>query len=356
MANSFPIRERIGHRLATAATVSRRGFTLLELLVVIGIIAIILGLLLPNVRHSRGAARRMSCGNNLKQLALGLHNYHDSYTHFPAAMSDGPSRLSGVVFILPFIEHQDLWDQIAAPSEFDGVQYPAMGPAPSVAAYPPWREELIYLRCPAADADDTGFGRTNYAFCIGDIVRNIHQPDTVRGAFACRQTTTLDDFPDGLSQTIAMSEIGTPAQRSVIGQFAIRRPDNWLDVPQRCQQARHAKHPSLYADDMPLGEPGRGGRWADGAAGVSLFQTVLPPNAPSCAVGPGPKSDGIFSAGSFHYGGCQVALADGSVRFIVDTIDCGDQTQAPPTSRETVSPYGVWGALGSAAGEDEAGK
>src|SRR5690606_10195612 len=93
-----------------------KGFTLIELLVVIAIIAILVALLLPAVQQAREAARRSSCKNNLKQLGLALHNYHDTYTLFPQGQFyiEGGSSWhghSGWVSLLPFLEQNAIYDQ-----------------------------------------------------------------------------------------------------------------------------------------------------------------------------------------------------------------------------------------------------
>lgn len=89
----------------------KSGFTLVELLVVIAIIGVLIALLLPAVQQAREAARRMQCTNNLKQLGLALHNYHDIHQNFPMASATGTGRISVQFRLLPFIEQQNLYDQ-----------------------------------------------------------------------------------------------------------------------------------------------------------------------------------------------------------------------------------------------------
>ena len=95
----------------------RVGFSLIELLVVIAIIGVLIALLLPAVQTAREEARRMQCGNNLKQLGLACHNYHDVHSRFPISMGwwgDGMNAHGWIVGILPFLEEQALYDQFAA--------------------------------------------------------------------------------------------------------------------------------------------------------------------------------------------------------------------------------------------------
>jgi hypothetical protein len=232
-----------------------------------------------------------------------------------------------------------------------------MGPAPWNPAYRPWRVDVATLRCPSDASEKQIFGRTNYALCIGDLARQIHQPQCQRGVFACRTTTRFKDVLDGLANTIAMCEIGTPMDARLKGQFATRQPAEMLENPSLCDDVRDADRPSFYAAGVPLASTGRGGRWADGAAGYGLVNTILPPNGPSCAIGEHGYSDGIYSAGSHHQGGAHVLMTDGAVIFMTDSVEAGDASQPTVTlqqleDRRSGSPYGLWGALGTAAADE----
>ncbi|QDT05310.1 hypothetical protein K227x_37100 [Rubripirellula lacrimiformis] len=350
---------------------TRHGFTLIELLVVIGIIGVLLGLLMPSMRFSHDAARRMSCSNNVKQIGLALHNYHSSFSQLPQAMggtgqsddflNSNHDRLSGLVAILPFVEEQPVWETISNPSTFDSVAYPAMGPAPWVLKYDPWRYELPVLQCPSSPYQSTTFGTTSFAFCIGDTARQIHKSDSTRGIFNCRQPTRFRQILDGLSNTIAMTEMGLLDDGSVNSQFANRQPISVLDSPSQCGDTRDPDRPGFYRDGISVGIQGRGARWADGGSGFSLANTILPPNSASCAVVGNHAVDGIYSAGSQHVGGCHVLMADGAVKFVTDSIDAGDSnaSTAPigssvqgDLSEFVATPYGLWGALGTSAADD----
>jgi prepilin-type N-terminal cleavage/methylation domain-containing protein len=230
---------------------TQSGFTLVELLVVIAIIGVMVGLLLPAVQAAREAARRMSCGNNMKQLGLGLHNYHAAYNQLPtqaggtfvknenASTEHNRRQLSFLIGTLPFVEQQALWEQISNPYAYraDGVTlrtpaFQAMGPNVFDADYRPWITEVSTFRCPSdPGTSPPGLGRTNYACCTGDGVQqqqlgiwqftgtpaswNQNSPfleqakAAQRGVFPYRSKMNFRDILDGTANTIMCGEIAT---------------------------------------------------------------------------------------------------------------------------------------------------
>lgn len=339
----------------------RNGFTLRQLLFVIFLISLPLALLFPAVQQAREAARRIACQNNLKQLSYGLLNYHYTFLRFPTAMGGtgvggNENRLNGIVAMSNLIVASSAIFEIHAPTGRYG-NYPPMGPAPWDKNFPGWQLQFDFLHCPSAPNVDTGFGTSNYAFCIGDVASDIHELKTPRGLFAPRLYTSLKDCKDGTSHTIAMGEIGTANDRFQVGQIAVNLSADLLSQPDLCWKVIGSRQ-RYYRPDVPLHLQGRGYNWADGAAGPGLFQTILPPNSPSCAVGGTEAVDGVYSAGSYHSGGCLVALADCSVIFVSESIDTGQLDQAPPAQEEysqgpVESPFGVWGALGTINGQEQ---
>lgn len=329
------------------------GFTLVELLIVIAIIGVLAGLLMPAMRTSGDAARRMSCSNQLRQLGLAMHNYHSAHGQLPMAMggtgvgaserTGNANQISGLVGLLPFIEQQSTWEKIASPLTIDDVTYPSFGPAPWVSHYDPWRYELQNLRCPSSPVDAVNFGMTSYTFCVGNRSQNVHRPAVANGMFACGLVTRFGDVTDGLSNTIALTEIKHRSlnhDREIAGCVAIEQPSVIQEQLERVNDLLDRDRPHLYSDQVQLARYGRGSRWADGAAGYSLMQTILPPNGANVAVGGSVMVDGIYSAGSFHFGGAHALVGDGAVKFIVDSID------------HPRNEIGLWSALGSASGNE----
>jgi len=321
----------------------RRGFTLVELLVVIAIIGILIALLLPAVQAAREAARRSQCTNNLKQLGLALHNYHDANKCFPYRMGGGSGsgwgtvtlpRLSGFVPLLGFIEQ--------------GAMAAQVGNDPTYVwntAFQPWVTQIPALLCPSdpSTKEISVIGQNNYAFSIGDQYNNTDwasypTPPPTRGLFGPNTSVTFADILDGTSNTAAMSEIVRPPSSNAFGSNTTSNTTNPINCRASFVNGQYTT--AILDRDRSLGT-----RWCDGRVGYVSFNTILPPNGPVCN---GQTTSGILTAGSRHPGGANVMLADASVRFVSQTIDTGDLSAACVTSGQ--SPYGVWGRVGSKAG------
>ncbi|NLY00584.1 MAG: DUF1559 domain-containing protein [Rhodopirellula sp.] len=330
-----------------------RGFTLVELLVVIAIIGILIALLLPAVQAAREAARRSQCSNNLKQLGLALHNYHDTFKAFPYRIGGGSrsnatgapvapyeGRLSGFVPLLPFIEQSAMSDQV-------GTDPPYVWGT----GFAPWVTQINMLLCPSdpPTKDITTMGQNNYAFSTGDQYTNLHWNSNrtkhpLRGIFGPDSAINMSEILDGTSNTIAMSEVVRPPAGNTFG----RNTTSYTTSPINCMTTfSNGQYTTALLDrDRSLGT-----RWCDGRAGYTAFNTILPPNGPVCN---GQTTTGILTANSRHPGGVNAVLADGSVRFISETIDTGDLSAAQPAGGQ--SPYGIWGKLGSKAGNETLGE
>ncbi|MDR0336746.1 MAG: DUF1559 domain-containing protein [Planctomycetaceae bacterium] len=375
----------------------RFGFTLVELLVVIAIIGVLIALLLPAVQAAREAARRMQCSNNLKQYGIALHNYHDVNNSLPAGHGTTRGnnvRLGTCAVLFPFMEQQANWDIIMANPNVHNWESPLNTMFVST------------LVCPSdpngLKASPGGSRRMNYVVCYGDpciyvsfpygLTTSVSRPNwfnddqqkttgwsgTVdyfmnnryRGLLAAFCFKNFSAATDGLSNTIAVSEaaclpeIHTSAAGSAgtvanvkggtAGGSDVSGTAVMNNGPQVCLQRISVSDRTMLTGN--LGRVNRGLPITDGLYTTSGFVTVLPPNGPSCiSVTSTDATSGIMSATSYHTGGVNVVMGDGAVRFVSETIDCGDLSVKPSdvgagNVLNGPSLWGVWGALGSLQG------
>lgn len=353
----------------------KRAFTLVELLVVIAIIGILIALLLPAVQAAREAARRMQCTNHLKQIVLALHTYHDSYKTFPAG-TGGPllnwdmNLLGPLWAALPFIEQTALFD--AWKVEFDnapsqpsslggGKIYKEIGPDHGAEVN---YNRISMFNCPSdpntgASSEWNGNMQSgfNYVMNGGDCMVwfEARVPTPTRSVFGHVVYEGLASATDGTSNTAAYSErarsVGTYDNRVKGGNAPLPSDGSYRWNPRLCQQAVEPDNRTIV-----LGGTGSwtfNGQWyIDGRPNNAAFRTILPPNNPSCA--DGDWSYGILTASSFHTGGVNLAMLDGSVTFASETVDSGNLAhgcgQEEIRDAGGISPFGVWGAVGSKNG------
>ncbi len=302
---------------------NRPAFTLIELLVVIAIIAVLIALLLPAVQQAREAARRTQCKNNLKQLGLALHNYHDAYKVFPPGGTYAGGVAAGAGWstqarLLPYIEQANLQNLISF-----SLSYNAQ---PNVT-----QVRVPVLLCPSENQDkaypDGALTHypLNYAVNYGEwFVWNPVTGAGGTGAFSPNSKTSMRDFTDGTSNTLAMSEVKA-------WQYYLR------DVGALSAPAVPAGPGALSTLGGSLKNSGHN-EWVDSRSNQTGFTTTFVPNTvcPHNDAGTirdvdfinvregASATDATYAAmtsRSWHEGIVNCLLMDGSVRSASENID-----------------------------------
>lgn len=311
----------------------RRGFTLIEMLVVISMIGVLVGLLLPAVQRAREAAARVQCMNNMKQLGLGLHEQASQSGRFPSSGLGLDRSTGNPVFdtkstftaILPYIEYGDVYDRFDLTYPYNDAANAPGNPAAAKYAVPTFLCPSNPVR-PSTGRDRLGYGYTDYmaiayvdidpAATAGSLVRNATYPTSLTSGVLKPGGSAPEEIRDGLSLTVGIFE-------------AVGRSESYyttrFDDP-------------VGTDLLPPGSTKRcPWRWAEptssggisGPPGATYGQRRLrmisnyvqplggPPGCPWTVTNCGPNDEPF----SFHGNGCNALFMDGHVKFLSDAID-----------------------------------
>lgn len=292
---------------------SKRGFTLIELLVVIAIIAILIALLLPAVQQAREAARRSTCKNNLKQMGLAIHNYHDTHRVIPpgwvshnssnGGSGEGSNRLAWGFFLLPFLDQAPLYNKVDPNVRWiEGSLATSFGGVTSV--IPEATAQLSVFGCPSDTQGLTNLeygqswkiGKSNYVCCYGPG-RYLPATGSARGytgAFGQNYDRRMRDFEDGTSNTMMIGERHSDGNS---------RAAFWIGTTNASSSTPHISGYWPYVSALPRTYSG------NSTVGYSHTTNYLI------------NSGYAWAFGSTHTGGAHFLFGDGAVHFLSENID-----------------------------------
>jgi len=292
-----------------------KAFTLVELLVVVAIIGVLVGLLLPAVQAAREAARRMQCGNNLKQLGLAMHNYESAFRCLPSGRTS--LGLSPHAALTPFLEQGNTGERI----DFSSAWNSPHNAAAAVIAVPAFV-------CPSdpQSQNPVGWAGTNYRFNQGtEVLWGLPPQDPAdpnfgmpapNGVFYLNSELRFRDILDGLSNTAAISEHNQGDFSNAITSKADTfwpqtHPTTADEAYQQCEAIDASNLAFQRVSDV-------GAPWIQGYHSTTSYFHVMPPNKRSCMFPPGRIAT---TAKSSHPGGVLLAKCDASVTFISASIN-----------------------------------
>jgi len=278
--------------------------TLIELLVVIAIIGVLIGLLLPAVQSARESARRMTCGNHLKQIGLAMHHHHDTYGVFPPAWARAPFTVpqgnivqgghGTIPFLLPFLEQQPLAEQYHWDKRAQGPEN-----------QPVVTTQLKVVQCPSAESNRW--------------VTIVEDPQNYRygGKGACGDYTGILEIDSKLVELGLVDRVSNYDGVLTVN-FLARLADITDGASQTIMLTECAGRPRLWRNGRPGETYVSGGVWASGTA---IFGQGSTPDGTAklgpCAV----NCTNDREVYSFHPGGANAVFADGSVQFLKATLD-----------------------------------
>jgi prepilin-type N-terminal cleavage/methylation domain-containing protein len=308
------------------------GFTLVEILVAVSLIGVLIGLSIPAVQAAREAARRASCSSNLRQIGVALNSYYTTYQSFPYYVASyrnvplgaktGPAQYLAVhVRLLPYLEQASLYNALNLYLEQD----PAHGELANATAS---ATSLALYLCPSDGPANPKPGGNNYRANIGVGPQwgpNIESPDSGNGFFdeniLC---ATASLFTDGLSHTVAFSERLRGSWQPGAGQ-----PErDYSDLsPYQFAPIRDADFAlgwcRVAAVEQGMVFVQGGSTWLEERRENTSFCHAQEPNGPipDALARAYPTSWGISTARSWHHGGVNALMGDGSARFVIETIE-----------------------------------
>lgn len=310
------------------------GFTLIELLAVIMIIAVLVGLLLPAVQASRESARRVQCVNNLKQIGIALNSYVSSQAVYP------PINLTSVGGVRPYAGHNHspfarMLTELELGPLYNAINFSWIGDSSTslIANQTVLTTSVALFVCPSDPQPPvSGYGRVNYRFCLGPsfyFSPSSDAPGSLDGPFTVFRTYRPADFSDGLSQTVAASErLQGSWTMGVISPGGYRITALGADRPfqmpdwgvETCRKA---------SPTLPV-ETKAGECWFFTGLHFTSYNHCATPNTrfDDCSFWPTMLDDfhartivvGVFTARSFHPGGVNILLMDGSVRMVRNDV------------------------------------